>query len=159
MSVIYGVMDLHIHRRVANDTTYGIVFIPSSFFTADISVICGVINFKYANCSIPWVNCCCNWGNIDLSRDSEKEDGGIGGLIGSIEHAKAGNWNITDCYNQGTVTGQKHSTSWGRRDYRGGIVGNMGKDANCHFVINAAKVDYGNALAGYLTDKNMKSSY
>ena len=35
----------------------------------------------------------------------------------------------------------------------------MGKDANCHFVINAAKVDYGNALAGYLTDKNMKSSY
>ena len=144
----YSSMNVQIH----NSVNHGHVTASKDYWGAG-----GILG--YANCSIPWVNCCCNWGNIDLSRDSEKENGGIGGLIGSIEHTKAGNWNITDCYNQGTVTGQKHSTSWGRRDYRGGIVGNMGKDANCHFVINAAKVDYGNALAGYLTDKNMKSSY
>lgn len=92
---------------------------------------------------------CCNRANLNYAKDKENSDG-IGGIVGNIKNANKDNDSyVLDCYNAGNVDGQKKATSTHGTDYRGGIVGHLGKHGRCYRAVNSGFVKYGNGGVGY----------
>ena len=102
------------------------------------------------------VRYCCNRANIDYPKDKE-DSHGIGGIVGSIEKANDNDDSyVLDCYNMGEINGQQKATSTLGTDYRGGIVGNLGR---CYRAVNGGYVRFGNAGVGYGNKNNLTHIY
>lgn len=139
---------------IYKSVNHGAITVNRNAEYAGVGGILGFVHMGGAH-----VRYCCNRANINFPEDKEKCHG-IGGIVGNIKETEVGHDSyVLDCYNMGEINGQhKANHSWDK-DYRGGIVGNLGDHGRCYRAVNAGNVQYGNAGVGTGDKNNLTHIY